>query len=82
MEADTHPQQRIGVSKIVIEPAGPEKSIGIISSAFLKDPTDPQWKGTPEFEHCTTWRLFGDVISASSQLTADLSTTPITLTNG
>src|SRR3979411_2367475 len=28
----------------VIQPAGPENAQGIISSAYLKDPTDPQWK--------------------------------------
>src|ERR1700712_1648591 len=28
----------------VIRPAGPENAQGIISSAYLKDPTDPQWK--------------------------------------
>src|SRR5580698_7291344 len=28
----------------VIKPAGTENAQGIISSAFLKDPTDPQWK--------------------------------------
>src|SRR5882672_9224266 len=28
----------------VITPAGPENALGIISSAYQKDPTDPQWK--------------------------------------
>src|SRR3981081_1447925 len=28
----------------VIRPAGPENAQGIISSTYLKDPTDPQWK--------------------------------------
>ena len=27
----------------VMEPAGPEKGVGIITSAYLKDPTDPGW---------------------------------------
>ncbi|WP_149536082.1 ABC transporter substrate-binding protein [Siccirubricoccus phaeus] len=27
----------------VMEPAGPERGIGIITSAYLKDPTDPAW---------------------------------------
>jgi len=27
----------------VMEPAGPEKGVGIITSAYLKDPTDPAW---------------------------------------
>jgi branched-chain amino acid transport system substrate-binding protein len=28
----------------VIQPAGPQNAQGIISSTYLKDPTDPQWK--------------------------------------
>ena len=28
----------------VIQPAGPENAQGIISSAYIKDPTDPHWK--------------------------------------
>jgi branched-chain amino acid transport system substrate-binding protein len=28
----------------VLQPAGLEKSVGLISSAYLKDPTDPAWK--------------------------------------
>jgi len=28
----------------VLQPAGLEKSMGVISSAYVKDPTDPQWK--------------------------------------
>ncbi len=28
----------------VIKPAGPQNAQGIISSTYLKDPTDPQWK--------------------------------------
>ncbi|HLG80742.1 MAG TPA: ABC transporter substrate-binding protein [Bradyrhizobium sp.] len=31
----------------VIKPAGFDASQGIISSAYLKDPTDPQWKDDP-----------------------------------
>jgi len=33
----------------VMKPAGAEKSAGIISPAYLKDPTDPQWQGTAEY---------------------------------
>jgi len=29
----------------VMIPAGPEKGIGIVSSAYVKDPTDPGWDG-------------------------------------
>ena len=45
----------------VIKPAGFENAQGIISSAYLKDPTDPQWKNDPgmkDFE-----RLPGQVLS-------------------
>ena len=31
----------------VIEPAGVEKAIGVISNTYYKDPTDPAWKNDP-----------------------------------
>ena len=34
---------------IVMRPAGVEASTGIVSAAFVKDPTDPQYKDDPEF---------------------------------
>ena len=34
----------------VIKPAGFDASQGIISSAWFKDPTDPQWKGDPDIK--------------------------------
>jgi branched-chain amino acid transport system substrate-binding protein len=33
----------------VMKSAGPEKAVGIISAAFVKDPTDPQWQDTKEY---------------------------------
>jgi branched-chain amino acid transport system substrate-binding protein len=33
----------------------PEKSVGIITAAFLKDPTDPQWQDTPEYKDWLAW---------------------------
>ena len=39
----------------VIRPAGPEKAVGIISAAYGKDPTDPQWLKTPEYKDWLTW---------------------------
>ena len=39
----------------VMRPAGAEKGIGIISAAFEKDPTDPQWQDTPEYKEWLTW---------------------------
>ena len=41
----------------VIKPAGFENAQGIISAAYLKDPTDPQWKtdaGMKSLTHSST----------------------------
>jgi branched-chain amino acid transport system substrate-binding protein len=40
-----------------IKPAGVENAQGIISSAWIKDPTDPQWKDDPEIK---AWNAFLD----------------------
>ncbi|RXH16761.1 branched-chain amino acid ABC transporter substrate-binding protein [Bradyrhizobium guangzhouense] len=40
-----------------IKPAGMEASQGIISSAYVKDPTDPQWKNTDDLK---AWNAFLD----------------------
>jgi branched-chain amino acid transport system substrate-binding protein len=39
----------------VMKPAGLEKGVGIISVAYLKDPTDPQWQNTPEYNEWLAW---------------------------
>ena len=39
----------------VMTPAGPEKAIGMISTGYLKDPTDPQWDNDPGMKE---WRAF------------------------
>jgi len=39
----------------VMKSAGYEKGVGIISAAFAKDPTDPQWQDTPEYKE---WLAF------------------------
>jgi len=39
----------------VMKPAGPEKAVGIITGAFDKDPTDPQWQETPEYQEWLAW---------------------------
>lgn len=31
----------------VMEPAGPEKAVGLISNTYYKDPSDPRWKNDP-----------------------------------
>jgi len=39
----------------VLEPAGLENSIGILSGSFAKDPTDPRWKDDPEMKEYFDW---------------------------
>jgi branched-chain amino acid transport system substrate-binding protein len=41
--------------KLTMEPAGREKGVGVISSSYTKDPTDPQWRDTPEFKDWLAW---------------------------
>ncbi len=41
----------------VINPAGPENAIGIISAGYLKDPTDPAWQDDTGMKE---WRTFMD----------------------
>ena len=38
-----------------ITPAGPEKAVGMITSQYLKDPTDPEWDKVPGMNE---WRAF------------------------
>ena len=40
---------------MVMRPAGPERTTGIISTAYFKDPTDPQWQNTPEYNEWLAW---------------------------
>jgi branched-chain amino acid transport system substrate-binding protein len=39
----------------VMKPAGLEKGIGIISAAYNKDPTDPQWQDEPAYKEWLAW---------------------------
>jgi branched-chain amino acid transport system substrate-binding protein len=39
----------------VLQPAGLQKSVGVISSAYVKDPTDPQWKTDAATKEWLTW---------------------------
>ncbi|HEX4987105.1 MAG TPA: ABC transporter substrate-binding protein [Burkholderiales bacterium] len=39
----------------VMVPAGLQKSVGIISSAYVKDPSDPQWKADPATRQWAAW---------------------------
>jgi branched-chain amino acid transport system substrate-binding protein len=40
---------------LVMRPAGPEKSVGVISATYGKDPTDPQWQDTREYKEWLAW---------------------------
>jgi branched-chain amino acid transport system substrate-binding protein len=51
--------------------AGLEKGVGIISAAFVKDPTDPQWQDTPEYKE---WLAFMNKSGLSAN-TTDAQTT-------
>ena len=39
----------------VLRPAGIEKSIGVLSSAYMKDATDPRWKDDPAYHAWRAW---------------------------
>jgi branched-chain amino acid transport system substrate-binding protein len=39
----------------VLQPAGLEKSIGLVTALYLKDPTDPQWSNDPAMNHWLAW---------------------------
>ena len=39
----------------VLTPAGLEKSVGLITAAYTKDPVDPQWKNDPGFKEYAAW---------------------------
>ena len=39
----------------VLQPAGLEKSVGIVTARYYKDPSDPQWKNDPAFQEWLAW---------------------------
>jgi len=39
----------------VLRPAGLEKSIGIVTTGFLKHPSDPTWRGDPAMNEYLAW---------------------------
>jgi ABC-type branched-subunit amino acid transport system substrate-binding protein len=39
----------------VLQPAGLDKSIGLITALYQKDPTDPQWQDSPEYQDWSGW---------------------------
>ncbi len=58
-ELDWHPLHLLSNVSVsvggVMVPAGVERGIGIISSAYLKDPTDPAWTDDADMQ---AWRAF------------------------
>ncbi|HEY1721022.1 MAG TPA: ABC transporter substrate-binding protein [Magnetospirillaceae bacterium] len=52
----THFVTNVSVSVgTVLTPAGLDKSVGLITSAYVKDPTDAQWKDSKDFQDWTAW---------------------------
>jgi branched-chain amino acid transport system substrate-binding protein len=49
----------------VMKSAGFEKGVGVISAAFAKDPTDPQWADTPQYKE---WLAFMKQYNPSANL--------------
>ena len=39
----------------VLQPAGLDKSVGLITALFYKDPTDPQWENDPGMKDWLAW---------------------------
>jgi branched-chain amino acid transport system substrate-binding protein len=39
----------------VLEPAGVEKAVGIMSSVYVKDPADPGWDNDPDMKQWKAW---------------------------
>jgi branched-chain amino acid transport system substrate-binding protein len=39
----------------VLKPAGLDKSVGVITTAYIKDATDPQWKDDPDMKAWNAW---------------------------
>ena len=55
--------------KAVIQPAGLEKAVGIISAGFVKDPNDPQWQDTSDYKEWLTWmRKYNTSVSTADAL--------------
>ena len=58
-DIDWHPLQVVYNASIsitgVLQPAGLEKSVGLISGAYMKDPNDPQWQNDPGVKDYKAW---------------------------
>jgi branched-chain amino acid transport system substrate-binding protein len=52
----THLLSNVSTSvKAALQPAGLDKSIGIISAGYGKEITDPKWQSTPEYKEWLAW---------------------------
>jgi ABC-type branched-subunit amino acid transport system substrate-binding protein len=58
-DLDWHPLEIIYNASVsiagVLTPAGLEKSVGLVSGAYLKDPNDKQWEGDPGVQAYRAW---------------------------
>ncbi len=54
----------------VLKPAGFENAVGILTTAYTKDPTDPSWKDDPEYK---TWRAFMEKYLAEGDKTSSFT---------
>ncbi len=70
LEADALPEQRVGPGWLDAKPAGLENSVGIITTQYGKDPTDPQWANDKGMLDWRAWMAkyypSGDVKDASN----------------
>ena len=59
-DIDWHPLHIIDSNGALVKPAlqsaGFDKSMGVITAAYLKDPTDPQWDDDPGMKDFQAWR--------------------------
>ena len=56
----------------VMQPAGLEKGLGIISAGFLKEPTESRWQDKPEFKEWLAWM---NKYNTSGKITDSLNVT-------
>ncbi len=59
-DLDWHPLHIIDSNGALVKPAlelaGFDKSVGVTTAAYLKDPTDPQWDNDPGMKEYQAWR--------------------------
>jgi len=59
-DIDWHPLHIVDSNGALVKPAlesaGFEKSVGVVTAQYLKDPTDPQWDDDPGMKEFQAWR--------------------------